>query len=44
MSSRIAHDDDIVKPADSTDEFQYEAELVAVIDPGPLFSAPGEPQ
>jgi 2-keto-4-pentenoate hydratase/2-oxohepta-3-ene-1,7-dioic acid hydratase in catechol pathway len=30
-SALIAHDEDIVKPADSTDEFQYEAELVAVI-------------
>jgi 2-keto-4-pentenoate hydratase/2-oxohepta-3-ene-1,7-dioic acid hydratase in catechol pathway len=30
-SALIAHGADIVKPADSTDEFQYEAELVAVI-------------
>jgi len=30
-SALIAHGEDIVKPADSTDEFQYEAELVAVI-------------
>jgi 2-keto-4-pentenoate hydratase/2-oxohepta-3-ene-1,7-dioic acid hydratase in catechol pathway len=30
-SALIAHDEDIVKPEDSTDEFQYEAELVAVI-------------
>jgi 2-keto-4-pentenoate hydratase/2-oxohepta-3-ene-1,7-dioic acid hydratase in catechol pathway len=30
-SALIAHDEAIVKPADSTDEFQYEAELVAVI-------------
>ena len=30
-SALIAHDEDIVKPADSSDEFQYEAELVAVI-------------
>ena len=30
-SALVAHDRDIVKPADSTDEFQYEAELVAVI-------------
>ncbi|MBI1203756.1 MAG: DUF2437 domain-containing protein [Rhodopseudomonas sp.] len=27
----IAHDEDIVKPADAGDEFQYEGELVAVI-------------
>ncbi|MBX9773942.1 MAG: fumarylacetoacetate hydrolase family protein [Xanthobacteraceae bacterium] len=30
-SALIAHDEDIVKPADSTELFQYEAELVAVI-------------
>jgi 2-keto-4-pentenoate hydratase/2-oxohepta-3-ene-1,7-dioic acid hydratase in catechol pathway len=30
-SALIAHDESIVKPADSSDEFQYEAELVAVI-------------
>lgn len=30
-SALIAHEEDIVKPADSTEEFQYEAELVAVI-------------
>lgn len=30
-SALIAHDEDIVKPADSSDEFQYEAELVAVV-------------
>lgn len=30
-SALIAHGEDIVKPADSTEEFQYEAELVAVI-------------
>jgi 2-keto-4-pentenoate hydratase/2-oxohepta-3-ene-1,7-dioic acid hydratase in catechol pathway len=30
-SALIAHGEDIVKPADSTDAFQYEAELVAVI-------------
>jgi len=30
-SALIAHDENIVKPADSSDEFQYEAELVAVI-------------
>jgi 2-keto-4-pentenoate hydratase/2-oxohepta-3-ene-1,7-dioic acid hydratase in catechol pathway len=30
-SALIAHGEDIVKPSDSTDEFQYEAELVAVI-------------
>jgi len=30
-SALIAHNEDIVKPADSTNEFQYEAELVAVI-------------
>jgi 2-keto-4-pentenoate hydratase/2-oxohepta-3-ene-1,7-dioic acid hydratase in catechol pathway len=33
-SALIAHGEDIVKPADSTDEFQYEAELVAVIGKG----------
>ena len=27
----IAHDEDIVKPSNSTEDFQYEAELVAVI-------------
>jgi 2-keto-4-pentenoate hydratase/2-oxohepta-3-ene-1,7-dioic acid hydratase in catechol pathway len=30
-SALIAHGEDIVKPADSTDEFQYEAEIVVVI-------------
>jgi 2-keto-4-pentenoate hydratase/2-oxohepta-3-ene-1,7-dioic acid hydratase in catechol pathway len=30
-SALIAHGEDIVKPKDSSDEFQYEAELVAVI-------------
>jgi 2-keto-4-pentenoate hydratase/2-oxohepta-3-ene-1,7-dioic acid hydratase in catechol pathway len=30
-SALIAHGDDIVKPADASDELQYEAELVAVI-------------
>ena len=30
-SALIAHGEDIIKPADSTDEFQYEAEIVAVI-------------
>ena len=30
-SALIAHGEDIVKPADATDEFQYEAEIVAVI-------------
>ena len=30
-SALVAHGADIVKPADSTDAFQYEAELVAVI-------------
>ena len=30
-SALIAHGEDIVKPADATDQFQYEAELVAVI-------------
>ena len=30
-SALIAHGEDIVKPAGSSDEFQYEAELVAVI-------------
>lgn len=30
-SSLIAHDEDIVKPYDATDQFQYEGELVAVI-------------
>jgi 2-keto-4-pentenoate hydratase/2-oxohepta-3-ene-1,7-dioic acid hydratase in catechol pathway len=30
-SALIAHGKDIVKPADSTDEFQYEAEIVIVI-------------
>jgi 2-keto-4-pentenoate hydratase/2-oxohepta-3-ene-1,7-dioic acid hydratase in catechol pathway len=30
-SALIAHGEDIVKPADASDEFQYEAELVAVI-------------
>lgn len=30
-SALIAHEENIVKPADSTDQFQYEGELVAVI-------------
>jgi len=30
-SALIGHDDDIVKPPNASDEFQYEAELVAVI-------------
>jgi 2-keto-4-pentenoate hydratase/2-oxohepta-3-ene-1,7-dioic acid hydratase in catechol pathway len=30
-SALIGHDDDIIKPPDASDQFQYEAELVAVI-------------
>ena len=30
-SALVAHDDDIVKPRDSGEEFQYEGELVAVL-------------
>jgi len=41
-SALIAHGEDIVKPADSTDEFQYEAELVAVIGKSGRHVSPDE--
>ncbi|MGH6771476.1 MAG: fumarylacetoacetate hydrolase family protein [Xanthobacteraceae bacterium] len=41
-SALIAHGEDIVKPSDSSDEFQYEAELVAVIGKSGRNVTPGE--
>jgi 2-keto-4-pentenoate hydratase/2-oxohepta-3-ene-1,7-dioic acid hydratase in catechol pathway len=41
-SALIAHGEDIVKPADSSDEFQYEAELVAVIGKSGRHVTPAE--